>query len=277
MSADRTILADHYRGGTGSPLVLVHGITATWKVWGEMIPALEEHHDVFAPTLDGHARGTEWGEGGATLIDLADRLERQLDIAGIEQAHFAGNSLGGWLTLEMCKRGRALSGVAFCPAGAWQDRKDIAKVTGMIGQSVWAAQNVGPHIQNLMRRPGFRKLALGTVAVHGDRAKSGDAIDALNDSAMCEMFKPFTEWAKGDAEQFEMAECEMPVLLAWSDTDKLLPAETFGAAMRENVPCAEWVTLPDCGHVPMIDDPALCVRTILGVTNKVDAGTPAAS
>ena len=50
-----------HRGGTGTPLVLLHGFTDTWRTWKPVLPALEEHHDVFAPTLPGHHGGPVGG------------------------------------------------------------------------------------------------------------------------------------------------------------------------------------------------------------------------
>jgi len=43
-----------YVGGTGTPLVLLHGVGGTWRVWRPVLPLLERWHAVFAPTLPGH-------------------------------------------------------------------------------------------------------------------------------------------------------------------------------------------------------------------------------
>ena len=72
-----------------------------------MLPALERRFDVFAPTLPGHAGGPPLGELGETV--MVDAVERALDEAGIETAHVAGNSLGGFVALQLAARGRARS------------------------------------------------------------------------------------------------------------------------------------------------------------------------
>lgn len=48
------VTASH-RAGSGTPLVLLHGFTDTWRAWSALLPELEQAHDVFAPTLPGHA------------------------------------------------------------------------------------------------------------------------------------------------------------------------------------------------------------------------------
>ncbi len=44
-----------HRGGSGTPMLCLHGFTGTWRMWELVLPALERHHDVLAPTLLGHA------------------------------------------------------------------------------------------------------------------------------------------------------------------------------------------------------------------------------
>ena len=90
-------------------MVLLHGFTNDWQAWEAVIPALEERFAVFAPTLPGHFGGEPFDGGRPLSITaLTDMLERQLDARGIEKAHLVGNSLGGWLSLELAVRGRAL-------------------------------------------------------------------------------------------------------------------------------------------------------------------------
>src|SRR5919199_5789871 len=80
-----------HRGGSGPPLLLLHGFTDTWRTWELVLGALERRHDVLAPTLAGHAGGP--GVDAALGDDtLADAVERAMDEAGWETAHIAGNS-----------------------------------------------------------------------------------------------------------------------------------------------------------------------------------------
>src|SRR5687767_322227 len=94
-----------HRGGSGTPLVCLHGFTDTWRTWELVLPELERHHDVLAPTLPGHAGGPPLGE--STDSALVDAVERAMDDAGLERAHVVGNSMGGYLALLLAERGRA--------------------------------------------------------------------------------------------------------------------------------------------------------------------------
>src|SRR3954451_8732090 len=101
--AVRNFTAQH-RGGAGPPLVLLHGFTDTWRVWELVLADLERRHAVLAPTLPGHAGGPPMPENADPEV-MVDALEALLDDAGIDDAHIAGNSLGGFLALKLAERG----------------------------------------------------------------------------------------------------------------------------------------------------------------------------
>ena len=107
-----------HRGGEGPPLLLVHGFTDTWRTWELVLETLERRHEVLAPTLLGHA-GARPEAGPLDADVLTSELERAMDAAGWETAHVAGNSLGGYLAVQLAARGRAESVVALAPAGGW--------------------------------------------------------------------------------------------------------------------------------------------------------------
>ena len=117
-----------HRGGSGPPLLCLHGFTDTWRSWELVLPALERDHDVLALTLPGHAGGPLI-EGEIHDDLIADAVERAMDAAGLGTAHIVGNSLGGYLALQLAARGRAESVVALAPAGGWAEGDESFKET----------------------------------------------------------------------------------------------------------------------------------------------------
>src|SRR5580658_8314122 len=117
-----------HRGGSGEPLVCVHGFTDTWRTWELVLPALERDRDVLAVTLAGHAGGPPL-ERPVSDAALADALERAMDEAGLQSAHIVGNSLGGYVALQLAARGRARSLVLMAPAGGWAEGDDSYEQT----------------------------------------------------------------------------------------------------------------------------------------------------
>jgi 3-oxoadipate enol-lactonase len=91
--------------GTGTPIVLCHGLAAT----GEQFAADAAYfaargHRVLLPHLRGHGRSEAPGTLSPetmSIARLAADLVEMLDDAGVDRVHWVGNSLGGIVALEM--------------------------------------------------------------------------------------------------------------------------------------------------------------------------------
>jgi len=259
-----------FRGGTGEPLVLLHGATSSWKCWRDVIPVLTDTFDVFAPDLPGHGRLPRPSRPH-TIRDLADEVEAQLDVAGIDTAHVVGNSLGGWLAVELAARGRARSVVALSPAGGWHPG-ETRVIRHFYSMRRWArlARFIPPFI---LRSARLRRLALRTACEHGDRLTPRQVLSAARSARAC-VLDDFSELGDGlDPERY--VGLATPVLIAWSQYDRIIPAADYADRWREGVPTASWMTLADVGHCPMYDDPQLVARTVLEWT--ASTGEPAAT
>ena len=60
--------------------------------------------------------------------------------AGFDSAHLAGNSLGGWIALELARRGRARTVTAISPAGL-QHAREKQWGAGILRGMRWLARN----------------------------------------------------------------------------------------------------------------------------------------
>src|SRR5690242_18000477 len=108
------------RHGSGEPLLLIHGTGLSRAVWGPVVGLLSPHREVLLVDLPGHGESDPPPDGVShTPIGYAQILSGILDEIGIDTAHVAGNSVGGWTSLEVAKLGRARSVVALAPAGLW--------------------------------------------------------------------------------------------------------------------------------------------------------------
>lgn len=95
-----------YRFGSaeGTPFVLLHGRGATTAMWEPNIPGLAAERTVYAIDSLGEPGRSIQTLPIRTSADQATWLTEVLDFVGIEQAHFAGVSGGGWLTFNLAVR-----------------------------------------------------------------------------------------------------------------------------------------------------------------------------
>jgi pimeloyl-ACP methyl ester carboxylesterase len=266
----------YQRSGSGTPLVLIHGLTACRQVWQPVLPLLAERHDVVALTLPGHHGGPALPAGTpATVRALVDGVIEELDGLGIGRAHIAGNSLGGRIALELAKRDRALSVVAVAPAAWWPSDRALRRVTRSLRAGVAAARCIAPVADLAVAWPVLRR-ALGSRTMRfPQRCSPADIADILRAVRGCTVAKEILRSAPSEGPVRDLDRISCPVRLAWPSDDRVLPFATFGAGLAERTPGASLVMLPQTGHVPMWDDPDLVARTILEVTERADH--PAAS
>lgn len=262
-----------------SPLVLIHGFSGVPAIWEPVAAQLAEHHDLLIPAVAGHCGGAPLAEGVACgIAALVDDLEAQMDAAGIETAHVCGNSLGGWLALELAVRGRARSVVALAPAGGWDaGSPEERRLKGYFQRIHRVLQIAGPRAETFAKRPGLRRLALRDISAHAERYSARQALDIMRGSYECAIYVELMEaiLRDGPPKAFEGIAC--PVRIGWGTADRVIPHSRYARRLRDLIPDADYVELEGLGHVPMVDDPALVARTILDVTTApVQAAAAAA-
>jgi len=266
-----------HRGGSGEPLVLIHGFSGTRLVWEPVLPELERSRDVLAVNLAGHVGGPQLAPGDeVSLLALVDAVERDMDAAGFTDAAIAGNSLGGWIALELAQRGRARSVVGLAPAGGWEAGSRAEKrLRGLFTRNHRLSKAMLGHVDSLMCRPRLRHALLAQAAAHGERLPPALAAQFVHDLVACPIYFPLMDaiLRDGPPGSFDGVSCS--VLLAWGTRDRIIPSPRYSERLRRMIPAAEWLDLDGLGHVPMSDDPELIARTIIAFAARAERSAPA--
>ena len=109
------------RTGSGAPLVLLHGLGSSRAAWDSVVPALAERFDVVAVDLPGFGDSDPLPPGViASPAALAASVAALLDGLGLDAPHLVGNSLGGWVALELAQLRPTASVTLLSPAGLWR-------------------------------------------------------------------------------------------------------------------------------------------------------------
>jgi pimeloyl-ACP methyl ester carboxylesterase len=255
---------NHYRAGTGEPLVLLHGIGSHWQMWQPVLPMLTAHHDVIAVDLPGFGDSPMPPPATPPGIDsLCELVLGFLEQLGVERPHLAGNSLGGMMTLELARRGRARTVCALSPAGFFSPA-EVRLVRGTLSFTVRLTRALAPHADAVSGRPGQRKLLMNVFMAHPERVPRGEAAASVRAMAGAPWFddtlQAITPWTRDPA-----LDPAVPVTIGWGDKDRLLWPHQ-GKRAVEAIPSATLVPLLDCGHLPTFDDPRQVADLMLETT-----------
>jgi pimeloyl-ACP methyl ester carboxylesterase len=253
-----------------SPVVLLHGATSSGRVWEPVLPELSAKHPVFTPTLAGHRGGPPLPAAPTRVVDrIVDAMCAQLDEAAIDTAHLVGNSLGGWVALELARRGRAQSVLALSPAGAWRSPRDLRRLLVLFRAG--AALGRVNDMPNLAANKRVRRILLLLMAEHADRMTPAQVAATFEDIARCTALPEILDGARDNGPIKPVPDVGCRVRIAWGVKDRMLPFTRYGAPMLAAVPAAEFQLMSGVGHVPMIDDPALVANTILDFVETTDS------
>lgn len=237
------------------PLVLLHGLGGTKAVWDPVVGLLEPQREVVVLDMPGFGAAPPLPpDVEPSPANLARALADDFDELGLVRPHVAGNSLGGWVALEIGRERRAASVTAISPAGLWRAplgprRRD---------PHVWA-RRARPLVVLALRFRRAREAMVATFSAHPERVPADAGrelvlgwIDAAgyggaNRAMRNHLFDP-----SGYPE-------DVPVTIAWAERDRLV-----GPPKPHRRPAgACFLRLADVGHTPTWDDPELIARTLL--------------
>jgi len=248
------------REGSGESIVLLHGVLSSGAIWSRVVPLLATRYETVVPTALGHRGGRSPLQRPVRIADVVDDAEASLEELGLATAHLVGNSMGGWVALELARRGRARSVCALSPAGAWEPGTAGHLRSRRALRATLRMTRLGrPALPLLARSARFRRRALRLNAVHGDRVSASALVALADDALACSVALDLLSTTEL-LEKLDPVPC--PVTIAWAQRDRLLRPSLDGARARELVPGARFLVLEDVGHVPMLDDPELVARTI---------------
>jgi pimeloyl-ACP methyl ester carboxylesterase len=242
----------------------------TWRSWELVLPALERRHDVLAPTLAGHAGGPPIGPGELSDAVLADGVERAMDAAGFEIADIAGNSLGGYVALQLASRGRARSVVAYAPAGGWAPGDESYRRTlEAQAQMIDLLRQTAPRADAFLATSEGRRRATSGLVENFEHIPAEPIAHQMLGAAAAPAAFELIEHALREGWTLDAERIGCPVRVVWGNEDRMLPWPAAAARYRhEWLPHADWVVLDGVGHCPQLDVPLEAAELILGFTGR---------
>ena len=243
-------------------LVLVHGLGSAGNIWKTLIPKLTPHFSVFTVDLPGHGEAPLHGDEEVDPKSLATAIvDRMNEKHGISEMHVAGNSLGGWIALEMgaVAPDKVKSITALAPAGLWHEGP-----TSKLPPSFFDARLLAKISQYFMRiayhLPPLKAIGYKKITHLWRELSFESCRDSVLAMANSKGYMPLWRGLRGRKFESHIPD-DVKVSIVFGDYDLTLPEEI--AQERKAAPeHSLWVVVDNCAHVIMWNYPDMTVDFI---------------
>ncbi|WP_437732611.1 alpha/beta fold hydrolase [Sorangium sp. So ce1335] len=246
----------YLEGGSGPPVVLLHGRGNAATTWFPLLPELARRHRVIAVDLPGfgHASSPPFEGGGFEegLRFFTDPVEELLLELELGDAALVGHSLGALVAAEIALRRRArprkLALIGAMGVGAVMTARSRAYFRAPPERLV---RLLGAARFHRIHPPPPTPIGARLAALHGELYAVPDGriapVAAFN--ALFPAFGPVPNRLS------RLGEIDAETLVLWGERDDVFPAP-IGIAAAAAIPRATLRVLP-LGHAPHLEDPAL--------------------
>ncbi|MCX4984944.1 alpha/beta fold hydrolase [Streptomyces sp. NBC_00572] len=236
-----------HRQGTGTPVVLLHGLLTDSRVWLPVMAGLRHEHPVVAVDGPGHglapARGTPY-----TLEEEVDRLADAYRALGDGRPTvWVGHSMGGMKALRMALRHPSLvSGLVLVDTQPYAEPESTARPFLAMVETV-LSYGMSEDLARMVARLNFHRSFQGSDParywIDHFRTLTGERIEQACNSV----------YTRGDIADL-LPGITVPTLVVHGSGD--VPIRPPVAARYTTLlPHARLVELPDTGHTPPVERP----------------------
>jgi pimeloyl-ACP methyl ester carboxylesterase len=245
----------YFAGGSGDPVVLVHGLGGRAEDWANLMPLLVKgHHRVYALDLPGYGRSDWPRDASYSIAEESQAVEAFMDQLHLAHTDLAGWSMGGWIAMQVAldqpQRIRRL--VIFDSAGItfnlnWNTalfEPDTPQKLRDLDNLLWPTP--APAVPGFIQRAIFRYVDQHGWVVRRNMDSMLTGKDLLDN---------------------KLGGLRMPMLIIWGQQDHLLPV-SIGEQIHRDVPQSELEIFVGCGHL----GPEQCAGRMAPVVNGFLSG-----
>src|SRR4051794_22392339 len=259
------------RSGSGSAVVLVHGIAGDASEWSPVVQGLARSFDVIAPDLPGHGSSGRL-RGDHSIGAFACWLRDLVEALDIERATFVGHSLGGGVVMQFAYQfpqyvermvlvssgglGREVSPLIRAAA-----LPGAELVLGLMGGIAKAAEPVLPVV-------GLDKRSERGELVH----RIAGLTDADRRAAFVRAVRAVASPAGqrvNAADRLHLA-AAVPTLIVGGGRDRIIPVH-HAHATADAVPGSRLEIFDESGHFPHADEPEAFTRLLTDFVRDSEA------
>ena len=245
-------------GGEGVPVVLLHGYGADKDRFGSLVPFIKRHHRVIIPDIPGFGEHTPDWSLSYGIHAQVERLDRFLRAVGLSRFHLMGLSLGGYLAgVYAASYSRRVATLALMDSAGFTSPvpSDAQRRFESEGRNIFLYSHER-QVQDLMDFLFHRPIRL-PAALLGYWTRQGVSLQAWR-------AKLFDDLMIGGMYELDglAPRIQAPTLVIWGADDRICHVSAVSRILSLIKNCRAWI-IHDCGHIPMIEYPALFRRLYL--------------
>lgn len=248
-------------GGTGSPIVFVHGLSSYTSFWEYQIPAFTGEHRVLALDLPGYGASAR-PDAPCTPPWYANVVSAWMTAVGVDKATVVGHSMGGQiaLTLAITAPERVERLVLSAPAGLEPFNPGAAKFMKDFWTERRAIGTTEEQVRANFLTQVFNRRDAGVERLIEERVRLGLSPRFAGTSvAVARSVAGMLDYPVRE----RLGQVKVPTLVVFGTADRMIPNPIFtGGATRsiarvaeERIPGARVVMIPGAGHTVHHDAP----------------------
>jgi pimeloyl-ACP methyl ester carboxylesterase len=244
-----------------TPIVLIHGTSASLHTWDGWVAALSPHRRVIRMDLPGFGLTGPAADGDYSMARYTGFMRDLLDLLKLDEVVIGGNSLGGgiaWQTaLAHPTRVRQL---VLVDATGYPLQPQSIPIGFRLAQMAWLA----PVTQKILPRS---MIAASVRNVYGQPDKVSPAlIDryyelTLREGNRASLTQRFQYRSSDAALAGQISQLNLPTLIFWGSEDRLIPPD-HAQGFHQDIAGSQLKVFEGLGHVPHEEDPEATVQVV---------------
>lgn len=255
----------YYRhAGSGTPMLLIHGVVGSSADWRNNIDALAQRGSVYAIDLVNMGRSQRVGGLDATLGATAKRIVAVMDALRITAVDVVAHSHGGAVALMLAAlyQTRVRRLILFAPANPYNRSSDpvVRMFSSRLGGLLaW----IVPYLPGFIQREAIGGLYGGAAYVNESRLQ--EIADCLRNPGSLRHVLSITRGWFAEEAKLKAALRRVkwtPTLLVWGDRDRTVSLSS-GFRLKRKLRASELAVVPGGGHSVFEEAPEEANRVML--------------
>ncbi len=230
-----------FEGGTGEPLVFLHGgggMTAD----SPFLAALAEKYHVYAPLIPGYGDSQEC-EDIRDMLDFTLHTWDVVEALGLKNPVLVGHSMGGMIAAEMAAIApNDVSRLALiCPAGLWLDDHPVPDIFSTLPFEM-------PALLFHDAEAGRARMTAG-LALDDPKFLQAYLVTNARQLGMAgRLLFPIPE--RGLSQRLYRVKAK--TVLVWGDSDRLI-SPVYAHEFKRLIKGSQLVSIPEAGHMVIVE------------------------